>query len=237
LTPPSFLIDFHGIVGTGTGSLLIGGQHNLIIKEEEEEENNEEPNHPIIKKFLEDGPLNPYFHSRWNPKTGKVEPLQSKKPKKKKKNKGKNIQLIVEEEIDEKSAHEEVVLDPFAFLNRKKKLGGVVDLALKERASMIALPSTPSSASTPLTLPRILSSNQSVKSSSSPLSTTRESLVPSDLNQTIFKQIYALMSQIDDLSHPKPYRPNGMTREEKLSQTQLTEERKFTLIKQCEEIA
>jgi hypothetical protein len=232
------LLDFHGIVGTGTGTLLIG-QQNLI--EKEEWQNKEEPNHPIIKKFLEDGPLNPYFHKRWNPKTGKVEPLVLTKPKKKKKKEGPKIQIVTEEEFDEKSSHEDIILDPFAFLNRKKKLGGVVDLALKQRASIIELPSSPSSSSSShaVTLPHLSPSNRSVKSlnvssASSPSSTAGADVDPSTM---IFKQIYTLMSEIDDLSHPKPYRPNGMTREEKLSLSRMTEERKMNLVKQCDEIA
>lgn len=191
-----------------------------------------EPNHPLTKKFLEDGPLNPFFHIRWNPRTGRVEPLTSNTPKKKKRKSNKK-KIIVEEVIDDESSVGDVKIDPFAFLNRKKKLGSVVDLAVQQRETIQATPiSPPTSAQNSTALPPI-SSNFSQKSfEESPLSTSRIKT-----EQIVFNQIYSLMSEIDDISHPKPYRPNGMTRAEKLSWNRLSDERKLNIVKQCEELA
>jgi hypothetical protein len=243
------ILDMQGIIGTGTGT--------IDIREQKFTESNE-PSfetavlHPLTKKFLEDGPLNPYFHTRWNPKTGRVEPLTSQKPKKiKKKTKKKVIIDLVD---DESSSLEikEPTIDPLAFLNRKKKLGGVVDLALKKRDSLVptvltSLPSfhtisngndVGSGDGSPISLPQI-SKQRSDRGDMSPLSTQRSitqviSSTDQQQQRALFNQIYSMVTEIDDLTHPKPLMT---TREEKNAWTRQTEERKVDLVKQCEEIA
>jgi hypothetical protein len=208
--------------------------------------------HPLTKKFLEDGPLNPYFHIRWNPKTGRVEPMTANKPKKKKKLKKK---IVLEDLVDDESSSQEkkeTLVDPLAFLNPKKKLGGVVDLALQKRDSLVPpiMSSSPFPALSggdsnggkddlsPISLPQI--SSTSMRGVVSPLSTQRTipqvSSTDQQQQQALFYQLYSMINEIDDITHPKHF-PVGMTKEEKNSWTRQTEERKVNLVRQCEEIA
>ena len=56
-------------------------------------------------------------------------------------------------------------------------------------------------------------------------------------DQNISNQLFAIMNEMDDISHPKPYRFTSLTREEKISFNQQTNERKLEILKQCDEIA
>lgn len=207
-----------------------------------------------MAKFLEDGPLNPYIHTRWNPKTGKIDPIKTKNLKKKEK----TIKIetnIIQDEIDDESREEKIIIDPLAFFNRKKKLGGVVDLAVQQKSNVV--PTSPNSSTTnsnQVSLPQIISNNNSSNNnnsnsnnnksrhnsgtdSPSQSSFTTKYSSNSLIDQNICNQMFAIVNEIDDISHPKPYRLNGMTREEKISFNKQTNDRKNNLLKQCEEIA
>lgn len=201
---------------------------------------NNTTHHPLILKFLEDGPLNPYIHTRWNPKTGKIDPKKSKKSMKNENNIKKVTSNIIQDDIEEESLIDEVVVDPLAFFHRKKKLGGVVDLAIQQKT---VLSSADSSAfntedSNIVSLPQILvAKNSKNERVDSPSQSSKHSSTKINTDQNICNQIFAIVNNMDDISHPKPSNYNLMSRDEKKAYKRAENERKFILLKQCEEIA
>lgn len=193
--------------------------------------------HPLISKFIEDGPLNPMFHNRWNPRTGKVDPLPLIKPIKKKKKKKK---VIVEASDDEDSSvRGSIETDPFDFLTKKTSLAAVVDMALLQSTPLI---DGVDNGDLAIAVEGDNMSDVSVEGES-----LRSKLDEDDMNaraekeatlkQNVFNQLWAMIDEIDSIRNPKPYRQEGWSRAEKKAYRVAEQDRKLQLINTCEAIA
>lgn len=236
-------IDFKNIVSTGTGALSIKESDRRLLSAKPVTINRSSEPHPLLSKFIDDGPLNPMFHTRWNPRTGKVDPLPTKEVAKKKKKKKKKAIERQASEDDDSSVLMPADTDPFAFLTSSKKktdLLGVVDQAVRRQSEAKAL------------LTDIITddlagpdgdevsevsgdADSSVDTQSLDTLSLQEKEVM--LKEKVFNQIFAIMDEVDDIRNPKPYKPEGWTKADKAQRRRQIEDRKMRLVEICEEIA
>jgi hypothetical protein len=222
---------------------VLANERRLLSAKTKKTRITDEP-HPLLSKFIEDGPLTPMFHNRWNPRTGKIDPLPTKNPVKKKKKKKKEV---VDVSDDEESS---VAMDsnPFAFLTKKTDLGDIAMLA----ARLQSPPKDGLQVDTyDLALGGAAGDNVSEVSPGSHLGgeslqteEDKEDLDPlsraqkeAALKQNVFNQLWAMMEEVDSIRNPRPYRKEGWSKADKKAYRLAEQDRKLQLIATCEAIA
>ena len=228
-------LDYQSILTTGTGALSIKEDDKLMLSTRAKH-NTQCDSHPLVSKFLEDGPLTPIFHTRWNPRTGKVDPLPTLNVPKKKKKKKKVIQRTQVDDDDNssivKSGENSVELDPYAFLSQKRDLSSIVGLALSSKVAQSA-PEASDALSEVSMAPSVPSLTSEDSDEEGPIDDAQREAM---LRQNVFNQLYAYMQDVDAIRHPTPYLPS-MTRAARREWKSQELERKLRLVMKCEDIA